>query len=57
MVPCFGPDEELLGVLDIDPNQPAFFTNQDAYNLDQLMRKLFMGVMKYLDKLFYCFVF
>ena len=41
VVPCFGPDGELLGVLDIDSNQPAFFTEQDADNLDQLMRKLF----------------
>ena len=45
VVPCFGPDGELLGVLDIDSNQPAFFTKQDADNLDQLMRKLFMGDM------------
>ena len=43
VIPCFGPDGELLGVLDIDSNQPAFFTEQDADNLDQLMRKLFMG--------------
>ena len=45
VVPCFGPDGNLLGVLDIDSNQPAFFTKQDADNLDQLMRKLFMGGM------------
>lgn len=45
VVPFFGPDGELLGVLDIDSNQPAFFTKQDADNLDQLMRKLFMGDM------------
>ena len=45
VVPCFGSDGELLGVLDIDSNQPAFFTKQDADNLDQLMRKLFMGDM------------
>ena len=43
VVPCFGRDGELLGVLDIDSDQPAFFTNQDANDLDQLMRKLFMG--------------
>ena len=45
VVPCFGPDGNLLGVLDIDSNQPAFFTKQDADNLDQLMRKLFMSDM------------
>ena len=45
VIPCFGQDSELLGVLDIDSDQPAFFTKQDADNLDQLMRKLFMGDM------------
>ena len=44
VIPCYGPDGELLGVLDIDSDQPAFFTKQDADDLDQLMRKLFMGV-------------
>ena len=43
VIPCFGQNEELLGVLDIDSDQPAFFTKQDADDLDQLMRKLFMG--------------
>ena len=42
VIPCFGQDGELLGVLDIDSDQPAFFTKQDADDLDQLMRKLFM---------------
>ncbi len=41
VIPCFGQDKELLGVLDIDSDQPAFFTKQDADDLDQLMRKLF----------------
>ena len=45
VIPCFGPDGELLGVLDIDSDQPAFFTKQDADDLGQLMRKLFMGDM------------
>ena len=45
VIPCYGPDRELLGVLDIDSDQPAFFTKQDADDLDQLMRKLFMGDM------------
>ena len=43
LIPCFGRDGELLGVLDIDSDQPAFFTKQDADDLDQLMRKLFMS--------------
>jgi L-methionine (R)-S-oxide reductase len=43
VIPCFGQDRELLGVLDIDSDQPAFFSKQDADGLDQLMRKLFMG--------------
>ena len=45
VIPCFGQNEELLGVLDIDSDQPAFFTKQDADDLDQLMRKLFVGNM------------
>ena len=43
VIPCFGQDRELLGVLDIDSDQPAFFSKQDAHVLDQLMRKLFMS--------------
>jgi len=43
VIPCFDPKGELLGVLDIDSDQPAFFTKQDAGDLDQLMRKLFMS--------------
>ena len=45
VIPCFGKNEELLGVLDIDSDQPAFFKKQDADDLDQLMRKLFVGIM------------
>ena len=45
VIPCFGQNEELLGVLDIDSDQPAFFKKQDADDLDQLMRKLFVGIM------------
>ena len=41
VIPCFDQNGELLGVLDIDSDQPAFFTKQDADDLDQLMRKLF----------------
>ena len=43
VIPCFGQNGELLGVLDIDSDQPAFFKKQDADDLDQLMRKLFMS--------------
>ncbi len=43
VIPCFGVNGELLAVLDIDSDQPAFFTKQDADYLDWLMRKLFMG--------------
>ena len=42
VIPCFDQNGELLGVLDIDSDQPAFFTKQDAVDFDQLMRKLFM---------------
>ena len=45
VIPCYSPERELIGVLDIDSDQPAFFTKQDADDLDQLMRKLFMGDM------------
>ena len=43
VIPCFGQNGELLGVLDIDSDQSAFFSKKDADDLDQLMRKLFMG--------------
>ena len=42
VIPCFDQNGELLGVLDIDSDQLAFFTKQDANELDHLMRKLFM---------------
>ena len=44
VIPCFDQTGELFSVLDIDSDQPAFFTKQDAHDLDKLMRKLFMGV-------------
>jgi len=43
VIPCFYQNGELLGVLDIDSDQPAFFTKQDADELDRLMRELFMS--------------
>ena len=44
VVPCFYQNGKLLGVLDIDSDQPAFFKKQDADDLDRLMRELFMSV-------------
>ena len=43
VIPCFGQYGKLLGVLDIDSDQSSFFSKQDAHDLDQLMRKLFMS--------------
>ena len=44
VIPCFDQDGHLLGVLDIDSDQLNFFTWQDAYQLDQLLRQLFQNV-------------
>ena len=44
VIPCFYQNGELLGVLDIDSDQPAFFTMQDADDLNGLMRELFVNV-------------
>ena len=41
VIPCFDQDGKLFAVLDIDSDQPAFFTKQDAGALDQLMGELF----------------
>lgn len=41
VIPCFDRNGELFAVLDIDSDQPAFFTKQDASKLDRLMRRLF----------------
>ena len=43
VIPCFNQSGQLLGVLDIDSNQPYFFTWQDADQLDQLLRQLFQN--------------
>ena len=42
VIPCFDWDGRLFAVLDIDSDKPAFFSEEDASNLDCLMRKLFM---------------
>ena len=43
VIPCFGQDGHLLGVLDIDSDQPNFFSWQDAGQLDQMLRQLFQN--------------
>jgi len=44
VIPCFNQSGHLLGVLDIDSDQPHFFTWQDAEQLDQMLRQLFQNV-------------
>jgi len=44
VIPCFNQSGYLLGVLDIDSDQPHFFTWQDADQLDQMLRQLFQNV-------------
>ena len=44
VIPCFNQSGHLLGVLDIDSDQPHFFTWQDADQLDQMLRQLFQNV-------------
>ena len=41
VIPCFDQSGHLLGVLDIDSEQPNFFKWQDADHLDQMLRQLF----------------
>ena len=43
VIPCFNHGGYLLGVLDIDSDQPNFFTWQDADQLDQMLRHLFQN--------------
>ena len=43
VIPCFNQGGQLLGVLDIDSDQPHFFTWQDADQLDQMLRQLFQN--------------
>ena len=43
VIPFFNQSGQLLGVLDIDSDQPHFFTWQDADQLDQLLRQLFQN--------------
>ncbi len=41
VVPVFGPNGALIGVLDIDSNQPAAFTQQDATQLSAMLAHVF----------------
>ena len=43
VIPCFNRSGQLLAVLDIDSDQPHFFTWQDADHLDQMLRQLFQN--------------
>ena len=43
VIPCFNKGGCLLGVLDIDSDQPNFFKWQDAAQLDQMLRQLFQN--------------
>ena len=43
VIPCFNQSGQLLGVLDIDSDQPHFFSRQDADQLDQMLRQLFQN--------------
>ena len=41
VLPVFGKDDRLLGVLDIDSNQPAAFTTDDKIALETLLKLVF----------------
>ena len=43
VIPCLNQGGHLLGILDIDSDHLNFFTWQDAYQLDQLLRQLFQN--------------
>lgn len=43
VIPCFNQGGRLLGVLDIDSDQPNFFKWQDANQLDRMLRQLFQN--------------
>ena len=43
VIPCYNKGGCLLGVLDIDSDQPNFFEWQDAAQLDQMLRQLFQN--------------
>lgn len=41
VIPVFGPSERLIGVLDIDSNQPDAFTQEDADRLQEILDETF----------------
>lgn len=43
VLPVYGPDGALIGVLDIDSDQPDAFDDEDAAVMTDLMRDLFGG--------------
>ncbi len=46
VLPVIGPDGALLGVLDIDSNQPAVFAKADAVALETMLHDIFAKVQK-----------
>lgn len=44
VLPVIGKDDRLLGVLDIDSNQPDAFTQHDAEALSAILTSVFAGV-------------
>ena len=41
MIPVIGPQDRLIGVLDIDSNQPDAFTAKDAKRLEEILDECF----------------
>ncbi len=46
VVPVLGPSGELLAVLDVDSNDPAAFSNEDAQGLEEICRTLVRQVWR-----------
>lgn len=44
VLPVFGSDDRLIGVLDIDSDQPAAFTDEDARELAAILRSVFSRI-------------
>ena len=43
VIPCFDPLGQLFAVLDIDSDQPAFFSQHDARELETMLAEVFCG--------------
>jgi GAF domain-containing protein len=41
VLPVFGAQGRLIGVFDIDSNQPAAFTSEDAAAIEQILKRVF----------------